>query len=101
MSSDTTTLSAGSSLSFIADGYSANAGVEVVLDWGSASPTTLGTATADEQGRVSANIAIPETTPPRLHSITAWGPNNDGHQIGPSLEFAVTEAQTAADEGRT
>lgn len=96
MSSDATTVSAGSHLSFIADGYAANVEVEVVLDLGSASPTTLGTTFADEQGRASANILIPEATPPGGHSVTAWGPNGDGHQIGLVLEFSATEAQAAA-----
>lgn len=98
MTVDVTTVRASSSFSFIADGYAPNAEVEVVLDWGSASPSTQAMSTADGEGRVSAAVIIPDTTPIGVHSVTAWGVNGDGHHVGPTVELTVAEAPPAGSE---
>jgi hypothetical protein len=83
------TVHAGAPFSFVGSGYQPGTEVEAVFDWGSSAPRTLGTAIADQDGRVAMTITVPADASPGEHDLTAWGLNDAGYNVGPRASLSV------------
>ncbi len=70
------------SVTVTASTYTAGSAVDFTL---ASTPTSLGSATADDSGVATLTAAIPEGTEPGDHTITASGPSDGG-----SLSQAIT-----------
>lgn len=82
-------------LSFSSDGYSAFAVVTFIVE---SDPQLLGTATANEDGRVSGSFELPSDLEPGTHTISAIGAGPDGEPVVSRQEIEVAAPAEDEDE---
>lgn len=93
------TVVAGGAVDVTGTEWEPGSDVEVALD-GSGDPVSLGTLTADADGKISGPLTIPGNSEPGLHTIAALGINGSGELMASGAKLTV-EAATQVTYGGT
>lgn len=94
-SGTTASVPMGSELVLEGDGYAGNASVSIVVY---SEPTELGATVADETGRVTAVVDLPDDLTGR-HTVTAIGNGADGQPRALQMPIEVIDVADAAGAG--